>query len=147
MLERLRQDIQDHAAKVLFIAKLTLGFSIPTLIATGLAKVPARRWFPWLALGETIWTGSLVLLGYHLGRYVQRLEKGIELIAIVGILLSLGFMIFYVGKLRNSGHKNDHTSSHNRGRKIEPKKNNELIFSNEDCLQGTKSRANVYERS
>jgi membrane protein DedA with SNARE-associated domain len=136
MLDRLRRDIRDHAAKVLFIAKLTLGFSIPTLIATGLAKVPVRRWFPWLAVGEAVWTGSLVFLGYHLGRYVQKLEKGVEFIAVAGLLISMAFMFFYLGKLRNSGRH-----------PIEPEKPKELLFSNEDSLQTANSRVNVYERS
>jgi membrane protein DedA with SNARE-associated domain len=131
MLTRLTKDIENHAAKVLFIAKLTLGFSIPTLVATGLAKVPMRRWFPWLLFGETIWTGALVLLGYHLGRYVQKLERGIEFVAIAGILLSVAFLVFYVGKLRKAGSK----------------KNSDLLIPPEDRLQGTNSRPNVYERS
>jgi membrane protein DedA with SNARE-associated domain len=79
MLNRLVKDIENHAAKVLFIAKLTLGFSIPTLVATGLAKVPVRRWLPWLALGETIWTGGLVFLGYHLGAMYKNSKRVLNL--------------------------------------------------------------------
>jgi membrane protein DedA with SNARE-associated domain len=100
---RFRRDIEKHASKLLFISKITLGFSIPTLIATGLAKVPFKRWFPWLALGETLWTGSLTLLGYHLGMYVQRLERGVEMAAIAGGLLSAAFIIFYIAKMRQGG--------------------------------------------
>jgi membrane protein DedA with SNARE-associated domain len=72
-VHRFNHDIQIHAAKLLFIAKLTLGFSIPTLVATGLSRVPLRRWFFVLALGETIWTGSLVVTGFYFGKYVQML--------------------------------------------------------------------------
>jgi membrane protein DedA with SNARE-associated domain len=103
MLNRLRIDIEKHVAKVLFIAKLTLGFVIPTLVATGLARVPIRRWLPWLVIGETIWTGALVFLGYFFGKYVQRLERGVEIAAIFGALLSIGFLIYYLGKLRQPG--------------------------------------------
>ncbi len=103
VVQRMRDDIEKHVAKVLFIAKLTLGFSIPALVATGLSRVPARRWFPWLALGETIWTGSLVFLGYHLGQYVLTLERGVKIAAIAGLLLSTAFLVFYLGKLRKGG--------------------------------------------
>lgn len=103
MLYRLRSDIEKHAAKVLFIAKLTLGFVIPSLVATGLVRVPIRRWMPWLVVGETIWTGALVLLGYFFGIYVQRLERGVEIAAIFGALISIGFLIYYLHKLRQSG--------------------------------------------
>ncbi len=99
-IHRFNRDIQLHAAKVLFIAKLTLGFTIPTLVATGLARVPIRRWIFMLALGETIWTGSLVLLGYHFGNYIQRLERGVEVVALIGALLFVSLMIFYISRLR-----------------------------------------------
>ena len=41
-LARLQTDVHDHIRKILFIAKLTLGFVVPTLIAAGLAG----RWVP-----------------------------------------------------------------------------------------------------
>lgn len=134
MLARLNRDICAHAAKVLFIAKLTLGFSIPTLVATGLAKVPFRRWFPWLAIGETLWTGSLVFLGYHLGRSVQKLEKGVEFIAIAGILLSVAFLFFYLGKLRNHGRSSATRSS------------KEVLFVSNERSKPSKTQANMYDR-
>ncbi len=99
-IHRFNRDIQLHAAKVLFVAKLTLGFTIPTLVATGLARVPIRRWFFMLALGETVWTGSLVLLGYHFGSYIQRLERGVEVVALIGAVLFVSFAIFYITRLR-----------------------------------------------
>jgi membrane protein DedA with SNARE-associated domain len=104
LVARFQRDIEQHVGKLLLVAKLTLGFSIPALIATGLSRVPVRRWFPWLALGETIWTGALVFLGYHLGRYITRLERGVEMAAAAGILLSAAFLVFYLGKLRKDGH-------------------------------------------
>ncbi len=100
-IHRFNRDIQLHAAKFLFIAKLTLGFTIPTLVATGLSRVPIRRWFFMLALGETIWTGSLVLIGYRFGNYIQRLERGVEVVALIGALLFVSFAIFYISRLRH----------------------------------------------
>lgn len=102
-IRRFDRDIQAHAAKVLLIAKLTLGFTIPTLIATGLSKVPMRRWLGFLALGETIWTGSLVALGFFLGSYVQQLERGLEIITLAGSLLFIGFLVYYIAHIRRRG--------------------------------------------
>lgn len=99
-VQRFNRDIQAHAAKLLFIAKLTLGFSIPTLIATGLSRVPVRRWFFVLVIGETLWTGSLVVLGMYFGKYVQQLERGVEIITLVGALLFIVFLIMYVSHIR-----------------------------------------------
>lgn len=100
LVNRLMDDIQKHAARLLFIAKLTLGFTIPALVATGLARVPMRRWLPFLIAGETLWTGSLVFLGFFFGRYVRRLERGVEFIALAGGLLFVAFIIYYLARQR-----------------------------------------------
>jgi membrane protein DedA with SNARE-associated domain len=91
ILERLEQGMCDHAARILFMAKLTVSFMIPSLIAAGLVKVPWRRWFPALFSGEMIWTGSLVLIGYFATEAIKRVEMVVEY-SILG--LSLVFVIF-----------------------------------------------------
>jgi membrane protein DedA with SNARE-associated domain len=91
ILERLEQGMHEHAAKILFMAKLTVSFMIPSLIAAGLIKVRWRRWFPALFAGEMIWTGSLVLIGYYATEAIKRVEQGVEYL-ILG--LSLVFVLF-----------------------------------------------------
>lgn len=105
LVNRLMSDIQTHAARLLFVAKLTLGFTIPTLVATGLARVPMRRWLAYLVAGETIWTGTLVYLGFNFGRYVRRLERGVEIVAVIGGLLFTGLLVFYLSSLRKRATK------------------------------------------
>ncbi len=90
-LDRLEQGMHEHAAKILFIAKLTVSFMIPSLIAAGLVKVPWRRWFPALFAGEMIWTGSLILVGYFATEAIKRVQQGVEYF-ILG--LSVVFVIF-----------------------------------------------------
>jgi membrane protein DedA with SNARE-associated domain len=90
-LERLEQGMHEHAAKILFMAKLTVSFMIPSLVAAGLVKVRWRRWFPALFTGELIWTGALVLLGYYATEAIKRVEQFVEY-SILG--LSLVFVIF-----------------------------------------------------
>ena len=46
MLERLEVGMLEHTTKFLFLAKLTVSFVIPSLVAAGLVKAPWRRWFP-----------------------------------------------------------------------------------------------------
>ena len=91
LLERLEQGMCEHAPRILFIAKLTVSFMIPSLIAAGLVKVHWRRWFPSLFAGEMIWTGSLVLIGFYATEAIKRVEKGVEY-ALLG--LSLVFVLF-----------------------------------------------------
>jgi membrane protein DedA with SNARE-associated domain len=98
ILERLEQGMCEHAARILFIAKLTVSFMIPSLIAAGLVKVRWRRWFPALFAGEMIWTGSLILIGYYATEAIKRVEQTVEY-AILG--LSLVFVIFMLWKGRH----------------------------------------------
>lgn len=107
LLRRVEKDIQRNAARLLFLAKLTLGFTIPVLVATGLARVPVRRWLLVLLLGETIWTGALVLVGYYFGRYVHRLERGLEIVALGGGLLFVGLLLWYIARLRKKSSGGD----------------------------------------
>ena len=87
----------EHATKVLFLAKLTLTFVIPSLIAAGLLRVPWKRWFPALILAETLWTGSLVLIGYYATESLKRVEQRIEYIALaVSVLFVLA--VIYAGR-------------------------------------------------
>ncbi len=93
LIEHLKHNMVKHATKMLFLAKLTVSFVIPSLVAAGLLRVPWKRWFPALILAETIWTGSLVLIGYYTTEAVKRVEQGIE----YGVLgASIVFVIFLI---------------------------------------------------
>jgi membrane protein DedA with SNARE-associated domain len=92
----LQKDIHAHIHKVLFVAKLTLGLVIPTLIAAGLARVPFKRWFGSLFAAECIWTGGLVLAGYYFGYLIQRIETDLRYISAGGAVLIVGLMIYYL---------------------------------------------------
>jgi membrane protein DedA with SNARE-associated domain len=96
-LERLTEEMHNHATKILLIAKLTAGFIIPSLIAAGLAKVPWKRWFPVILSGEMIWTGTLVLIGYYATEAIKQIERGVEY---VGIAASAFFVLFILWGIR-----------------------------------------------
>jgi membrane protein DedA with SNARE-associated domain len=95
-LTRLQKDIHAHIHKVLFVAKLTLGFVIPTLIAAGLARVPFKRWFGVLFAGECLWTGGLVLVGYYFGYLFQRIENNLRWITLGGMAIFIILVILYL---------------------------------------------------
>ena len=101
LILRLEQDVHDHVGKFLFVAKLTLGLVVPTLIAAGLARVPWRRWVGLLFLAEGIWTGGLVLTGYYFGQYVLHIENNLKWISIgVSIIMVIG-LGFYLLRRRS----------------------------------------------
>jgi len=95
-LARLQTDVHDHIRKILFIAKLTLGFVVPTLIAAGLARVPMKRWFGVLFAAECLWTGTLVLIGYYFGYMIQRIETNLRWVSLGGTVLIIALILFYI---------------------------------------------------
>jgi membrane protein DedA with SNARE-associated domain len=92
--ERLEHSLQKHAIKVIFLAKLTVSFVIPTLVAAGLVKASWRKWFPAVFAGEIIWTGSLVLVGYYATEAIKRVEQGVEYIVLFGSAIFLVFLLW-----------------------------------------------------
>ncbi|MEP7136454.1 MAG: VTT domain-containing protein [Chloroflexota bacterium] len=97
---RLEKDVHEHIHKLLFVAKLTLGFVIPTLIAAGLARVPFKRWFGTLFAAECLWTGSLVLAGYYFGYLIQRIETNLRWVSLGGAVIFVAIVILYLSRLR-----------------------------------------------
>lgn len=93
LIRHLEQHMIKHATRVLFLAKLTLSLVIPSLIAAGLLRIPWRRWFPALIVAETLWTGSLVLIGFYTTEAIKRVEQWVEYAAL-GI--SLGFVVLVI---------------------------------------------------
>lgn len=107
LLEHLKHNMIAHATKVLFLAKLTLSFVIPALIAAGLLRVPWRRWFPTLIAAETLWTGSLVLIGYYTTEAIKRVEQGIEYAVLAASLLFVTFLIIAGRRLVKEWERDD----------------------------------------
>jgi membrane protein DedA with SNARE-associated domain len=96
-LDRLQHGMRKHTLKILFFAKLSMSFVIPSLIAAGLVKAPWRRWFPALLAAETLWTGSLVLIGYYTTEALKKVEHGVEVFVTVGSVLFLA-LLFWFGR-------------------------------------------------
>jgi membrane protein DedA with SNARE-associated domain len=98
---RLKQCIHEHVVKLLFFAKLGTGLVIPTLIASGLAHVPWRRWIGILLIAEFIHTGSLILAGYYYGQYILHIENSLKWISIGVSALIVICMGIYLKRQRS----------------------------------------------
>jgi membrane protein DedA with SNARE-associated domain len=92
--EHLMQEMHTHYAKILFIAKFTLSFMIPTMILTGLLRIPRKRWFPPLMVADALWTGLLILLGYYTTELLKRLEQGMRVAVLAIPILFIVILIF-----------------------------------------------------
>ena len=96
-LEIMEKMLHDHAPIILFVSKLTVSPMIPALIATGLIKYPWRKWFPFVFMGEMIWTGSLVIIGFFGLLAIKKVQLGIEHAILIGGLVFVA-TVFILGR-------------------------------------------------
>lgn len=75
--------------RVLFISKISngFGFALVTLIAAGLARIPFRRYLAINVIGQLIWTGILLGVGYLFGNMYLQVNTWFERMAIVAIFV------------------------------------------------------------
>ncbi len=97
-IERIKADVAQHASKLLLGAKLSLGIgSIPTLIAAGIVRVSWWRVVIVQLIGEIIWSGALVLVGFFLGQYVPQIMKDLRIATAIG---GIGFLLLVLWLMR-----------------------------------------------
>lgn len=99
-LEQIQTHIQQNAPRLIFLAKSTVGFPIPTLVATGLSRVPLRRWaFPWV-LGELLKSAALLAVGYLYAEALQQasIQARILLWILTIVIVLVGYFILQVKK-------------------------------------------------
>ncbi len=94
---RLTNAMEKHGVKILFFAKITAGFMIPSLISAGLIRLPWKRWFPVVGLGEMIWTGLLVVIGFYTTQAVRVVSKDLSYL-LVGISILFLVVIIWEGR-------------------------------------------------
>jgi len=95
-MDHLMQGMHDHAPKILFLAKLTAAFTIPSLMAAGFSRVPVRRWLPFLAIAETLWTGSLVFMGFYATESIKQIQNGMQYVLLLGSIIFVFFIVWIV---------------------------------------------------
>ncbi len=106
-LDRLQRGLRKHTTRILFLAKLTVSLVIPSLIAAGLVRAPWKRWFPAVFMGEMLWTGSLVLIGFYTTEAVKRVEQGVGYIVLASTLVFIIFLLWLGHRLLTEKYKDE----------------------------------------
>ena len=112
LIERLKSALLKHATRVMFLAKVTSSFVIPALVTAGLLRIPFKRWFPYFIISETLWTGSLVLIGYYATESIKRVEQGLHYVLFIVPLVFVVFMLVAGRRLLNSVSAEDTPAAH-----------------------------------
>jgi membrane protein DedA with SNARE-associated domain len=92
LIDDIALEIRQHAPRFLFMAKLTIGLPVPSLIATGLSKVPVRRWIGMLVLAELIRSSIFVTLVFLYASAIDRASREMQ-----SILLTMTFFVVIAG--------------------------------------------------
>jgi membrane protein DedA with SNARE-associated domain len=98
-LDKLSEGMKQHVVKILLMAKISVGLAVPTLLVAGITRVPWKKWFPVVFLGEAVWTGLLVLIGYFATEAIKQMEQGIEAFLLLFTFLFLVMLVWFIPRL------------------------------------------------
>jgi len=99
---RLQQGLHQHSTKILLMAKLSAGFALPTLVAAGATGLSWRRWFPVVFIGETIWTGTLLLIGYFFTEAIKQVTHGFQFALLGFSFLFILMLVWFISRQMRS---------------------------------------------
>ncbi len=104
--KQLEKSILEHAPRMLFLSKLTVGLPIPTLIAIGLNRIAVRRWVILWILGELLKSAALMMVGYMYATGIQQAYSGVQTVLwiITVVVLTVVFIYFKRHKKMKRSH-------------------------------------------
>lgn len=96
LFEKIKSIFHRKQSIILFISKITMGFgmALGTLMTAGAARIPLRAYLFYNALGEIIYVGVLMFLGYYLGYLYNVISTDFKIIYLFGAFLTIGFAIY-----------------------------------------------------
>ena len=107
-IEKVKEIFHKHKHPILFISKITngFGFGLAVLITAGMAKLPFKKYLAVNALGQFIWTGLLISVGYFFGNLYIKINDlagrfFITAILIVGIVAFLKYKKYLQNKAQS----------------------------------------------
>lgn len=96
---RLKFGMHRNATKILLLAKLSAGFAVLALLAAGITRLRWRKWFPVVFIGETIWTGTLVLIGYYATEAIKHVQQGLHLVLAGTTFVAIVAIIWFIPRM------------------------------------------------
>lgn len=92
-VDRAEEFFKNHQAKILFISKITMGFgfALATLVAAGALKINFKKYMTINILGQFIWTGFLMGIGYFLGNVYTSIDNGFRWAFLAAAIVLVGF--------------------------------------------------------
>lgn len=89
-----------HKDFILLFSKITTGFglALAVLVTAGMVKVPFRRYLFLNFLGQIVWTGMMLSLGYFFGHLYAQIGNVFGKVSLFGGFVILVFALFGLSK-------------------------------------------------
>lgn len=94
--------MQKNGTKVILIGKFAVGMGVPIHIAAGLSKLNWRKWLPATLIGEGMFTGMVITIGYLMAESLSNASQSIQ---IAGTLITVIILIGIWSLLPSTVHK------------------------------------------
>lgn len=86
---RAHEFYERHGRKTIILAQFMPIIRTFSPVVAGVGGMPFRIFFLYNVLGAIIWIWSMIFTGYFLGRYIPGIDKHIELVVIIVVLVSI----------------------------------------------------------
>ncbi|MGD2027468.1 MAG: VTT domain-containing protein [Anaerolineales bacterium] len=96
LIEKLQTGMRTHYFKILLLGKMSLGMTVPSMVAAGASKIPWRKWFPAVLVGEILFTTSIVMLGYFAAESLDQVNRTLQAVGIGVSAFVLLFLAIYL---------------------------------------------------
>ena len=103
-IEKAKELFHKHKNWILLFSKTTngLGFAVAVLFTAGMSKIPFWRYIGINILGQLIWSGMLIALGYFFSHaYVQINNTLGKVTLVLGGIIALLLFIKYIKYIRS----------------------------------------------
>ena len=99
-LEIIKRLYHKYHSPILLISKLTMGFGFPgaVLATAGIVRIPFRKFMFYNVIGQLIWTGGLLAIGYFVGEAYIQINGGLEIFSLIAVIILAIAILFGVGK-------------------------------------------------
>lgn len=89
-----------YKSSILIISKITMGFgfALVTLITAGMVKIPFGRYLAMNIIGQFVWTGILIGIGYAFGNLYVEVDSIIGKISVLSLFIVAFLALIGYGK-------------------------------------------------
>lgn len=102
-IEKVKNVFHKQKEQILILSKMTngMGLSLAVLLTAGMVRIPFHKYIYLNAIGEIIWTGMLVAIGYFFGQWYVQIDTWMGRIGLIGIFIFIIIIFMQIKKYFN----------------------------------------------